>query len=963
MIFTHPYWLLLGLLLPLSAWIGWPVSKTSRRRDLVSLSIRLVLLSALVLSLAGLEIVRRGDDLAVVFLVDVSDSMPPQAIQQEIDFVESALGNIGPNDRAAVILFGADALIERPMLSGDRLDAISSIPVTSQTDLAEAITLGMALFPSDSAGRMVILSDGRQTSGDALEAARLAQSAGVQIVVSPFVIQTDNETLVTAVEAPDHLIPGEQFDLNVSLQAGQPTRAALRILSDNRILYQQIHDLNRGTQTFSLPLTAEAPGFVSYQVQIVPEKDVYYQNNRLDAFSQVDGPPRVLVVAPLPGETLPGGDLRPDEHTALVQVLGDAGYTVEWVTPARLTSDLPTLAQYNAILLVNVPARTLDSRQMSNLQSYVHDLGGGLLAVGGPNSFGVGGYYDTPLEEMLPVQMQVKDQQRHPTLALVFIIDRSGSMSTSSSGDTKLELAKEAAARSIELLFPTDRVGVITFDDAASWVVPMTDLSNPQEITGAIGGIGTGGGTDILAGLQAMARVLPDEPARVKHVILLTDGGADPSGIPELVERLHTRHGITLSTVGIGRDAAPFLEDLAAIGGGRYHFTTDAGSIPSIFTEETTLAARAYLVEKPFFPTLANPSPILDGIESLPRLHGYVASSPKDLARVILQSEEGDPILAAWQYGLGRSVAFTSDASGRWGKDWVRSEVYARFWVQAVRYTLNPAPDIALETDIRLEGEKARLTLDTRSLSGEFLNDYQVDVKIVGPQATAQTVSLHQIAPGRYEGFFNPREEGIYLLHISGSSQPGASFSRTTGWALSYSPEYLYIESDPDFLLRLAALTNGSAAPENPAGVFTHDLESVRARRPAWPWLVLLAILLLPIDAAVRRLMITRQDLRSAVRRLLSLFDTSLAAPAAAADERLKSLREARDRARSREPAGTCPPEAIPRDASPEAGEKPEAPPASTGIGVKSPPEKDTPRSTTASLLERKKALRDRKKE
>ena len=678
--FTSPFFLLLLLLAPLVVYIGAPSKGASRRRELTSLVLRLIILLCIILSLAGLELVQSGNNLAVVFLMDVSDSMPQQAVEQEVAYVREALKSIGADDKAAIILFGADALVERPMSALNELSTITSVPVTNQTDLAEAIQLGLALYPSGYAKRMVILSDGAETTGDALNAAKFAAAADVQIVVMPFLNQVDAEALVTEVDAPTRLHTGEQFDLNVSIQANQSMRATVRVLAKNQILYEAAHELHKGSQTLSLPLTANKPGFVSYQVQITPERDAFYQNNRLDTFSQVEGPPRVLMVAPPAGESLPDGKPRPDEYSLLLQVLTAAGFDVKVVTPSLMPADLPTLAQYNSVTLVDVPARQLDTAQMKTLQSYVRDLGGGLVAVGGPTSFGVGGYFHTPLEEALPVEMEIKDEQRRPSLSIVFIIDHSGSMGETSGGATKLELAKEAAARSVDLLFPSDRVGVIAFDTTASWVVPITEAKNRDEIIGAIGGIQIGGGTDIYAGLLAMSKVLPDDPSKVKHVILLTDGGADIAGIPELVERLRKENGITLSTVGVGNDAAPFLKDLAALGGGRYHFTNNAGSIAAIFTEETTLAARAYIVEESFYPTLVNSSPILSGIAAAPRLHGYVASSAKNLAQVILESDKGDPILATWQYGLGRSVAFTSDATGRWARDWARSEIFPTFW-------------------------------------------------------------------------------------------------------------------------------------------------------------------------------------------------------------------------------------------------------------------------------------------
>ncbi len=951
MTFTSPLSLVLLVLLPLFAWIGWPSRGSSQKRETVSLILRLTLVLCLILSLAGLEIRRGGNELAIVFLVDVSDSMPPEAIAAEMETLRTALGAMGPDDQAAIVLFGANALVERPMLTGGELGLVTSAPITTQTDLAEAIRLGLALFPSGAARRMVILSDGAQTTGDALKAAELAAASGVQIISIPFIIQPGAEALVTAVDAPTHLRPGERFDLNVSVEASQPIRATLRVLSGDTILYEQPHDLRRGQQTFSLPLTAGKPGFAGYEVQIAPQQDSFYQNNRLNAFSQVDGPPRLLLVAPTPGESLPGGATRPDEYSALLAALQAADFTVDLATPARLPADLPSLAQYNSVVLVDVPARELSNRQMETIQTYIHDLGGGLVVVGGPTSYGVGGYFETPLEAALPVEMQIKDEQRRPSLAIVFIIDHSGSMGETSGGVNKLELAKEAAARAVDLLFPTDRIGVIAFDDAAAWVAPITDLSNPAAVKAAIGSLQVGGGTDIMAGLQAMASVLPDDPAKVKHVILLTDGGADPAGIPQLVEKLYAENGITLSTVAVGRDAAPFLKDLAASGNGRYHFTTDAGSIPSIFTEETALAARAYIEEGTFLPELVNPSPILAGMESVPQLFGYVASSPKALAQVILAAggngvNRNDPILAVWQYGLGRAVAFTSDATGRWGRDWVSWNNYATFWAQAVRYTLNQTTGAALQMSVDSSDEKNRLTLEARGADGETLNGCQIMANVAAPDGEIQAVTLHQVAPGRYETEFTSREQGVYLFHLTGSGET-CGFSETTGWVLSYSPEYRDITPNPDLLVRLAAMTGGKVASADPAEIFTHDLKASHTSRPIWPWLIALAAMLLPFDVASRRLILTRQDfsrLREMIQarlafRLPKKAKITVSTPSVAALQKVKSRSKTATRPQPGEKLPQSPPPPIITENSPAA----ELPDLST--------KKETASGSTAAAL------------
>lgn len=873
--FSNPWALLLLLPLVPAFWYiaGLIPRGQGGHRERLAAGVRTAIALALVFSLAGFDLVRRADELAVVFLIDVSDSMPPEAQASAARFVEQALDGMGPDDQAAVIVFGGEAVIERGMSPSPELGPLASIPATNATDLAEAIRLGLALYPSGSARRMVILSDGAATTGDAEAVARLAAAQGVQIQAVPFVVQpTGPEVLLRAVDAPERLRPGQRFDLRLSVLATEPGPALVRVFAGGEVVFEGMQELRRGEQSFSLPLVAGDAGagdeFLRYQVQIIPEQDQRYQNNQLATFSYLEGPPRVLVVAPPEGEPLGfQGGTRPDEAAQLVAALQAADIRVETAGPGGLPGDLAGLAGYSAVVLVDVPARQLTNRQMEALQEYVRSLGGGLVAAGGPTSYGVGGYYQTPLEATLPVDMHITDEQRRPRLAIVYVIDQSGSMDQTSGGPTKLALAKEAAIRSVELLYPTDQVGVVAFDDSASWAASVAEAGDRAAVIEAIAGIGGGGGTDILAGVQAVANVLPGVDASLKHVILLTDGGADPTGIPELVQRMYEEQGITLSTIGIGSDAAPFLEDLAELGGGRYHFTADPSSIPQIFTEETTLATRAYIEEHDFFPRQASPSPLLSGIRELPQLRGYVSTSPKAVAQVILESDLGDPILAAWQYGLGRAVAFTSDATARWAQDWLNWEGYPSFWAQTVDYVLARRAGSPLE--VRVEhgsgAPTARLVVEAETEAGEYLNGYLLQARVIDPEGETSEVTLQQVAPGRYEGEFTPHAEGAYWIGVAGQAGDGESrpdaLSQAAGWVLAYSPEYAQIEPDPAMLARVATITGGGVAGEPPA-VFAHDLPAGAAARPGWPWLLALATLLLPLDIALRRLALTPAEIR-----------------------------------------------------------------------------------------------------
>lgn len=882
MYFSSPLALILLLLIPAAAWVGLPGRGFGRQRETTSLILRALIILFLVGSLAGLTWVQPGNKLAVVFLLDRSDSMPEAAQVAAISYIQQAVETMQSDDQAALIVFGADALVERSMSSLPQLNPILSIPASQQTDLEGAIRLAMAIFPADAACRLVILSDGIETTGNASGVSRLAAAAGIEIVVLPFHFNPGIEALLNRVEVPTYLSEGERFSMDVTIQSTSPMLATIQVTSLGEMLYQSRLELRRGEQTFSLPLLAGSPGFTDYRVLLIPDDDTYYQNNEMSAFSEVTGSPRILVVAPPMGESMGyAGETRPDEYRNLVLAIQSAKYYVETITPSSLPLELSELARFASVVLVDVPARQLNQRQMETLQSYVRDLGGGLVTVGGPTSYGVGGYFRTPLEEMLPVDIQIHDQQRRPSLAIVFIIDHSGSMSATYDNVTKLALAQEAAARSVELLFPADRVGVIAFDDTASWVVPMTDLADPQPVMDAIGSIRIGGGTDILAGIQAMAAILPDDPALVKHVILLTDGGAYPTGIPELVSSMYNDYGITLTTIGVGNDAAPYLADLAVLGGGRYSFASDPSTIPAIFTEETILATRAYIVEETTHPELQTSSPILAGIDSFPPLAGYIGTSARETAQTILVSHLGDPILAAWQYGLGRVVSFTSDAASRWAQAWIPWEDYPVFWSQAVEYTLSQQVVSPLQIQVTGSGEDSILMVEAieTSLSNSetifrYLNDYHMQSNLVSPSGDVSILDLDQIAPGQYQALFRPSEQGVYLIQVNGQPpSPGSpSLAGKTGWVLNYSPEFQIVDVAFDALYRITADAGGRMASDDPADIFEHSLPSPRMQKPVWPWLLMAAAFLLPIDIAIRRLVLGKDDVRRIWDKLRQVF-------------------------------------------------------------------------------------------
>lgn len=863
---TNPDALFLLLLIPIFMRLGWPRLAYRRRRDTIALMIRIVLVLLIIFSLAGLQIRREADKLAVVFLLDYSDSMDQTSQDQATAYVRASIEQMGDNDQAAVIIFGENALVEHPMDDLINIRQIGSDPIRLNTDLAEAIRLGLALFPPDTAKRMVILSDGLETVGDAEEAAELARVTDVQIEYVPFGIVRDREVLVNSVRVPSIVGEDEPFDLVVSIEnrGSAITTAQLFILADNTLIHDDVVDLRPGTNRYAVgPLQFPSARSVGFRVRIEPlTAEGFAQNNELSAFTQVSGRPRILMVANEPAET-----------QFLEQALTDAGLLIDFMTPEQMPFGLAPLTSYRSIILANVNAVDLTPDRMDLIETYVKDLGGGLVVVGGPDSYGVGGYFETPLERTLPVEMRIRDEERIPKLAMVYVIDRSGSMEASGpSGFTNLDLAKEAVLRSMNFLNDYDRAGVVSFDTDAFWVVPIQDIGdsgNRRRMEANVASLRPGGGTDIFGGLQAVDQVLPDDPATLKHVILLTDGGANPQGILPLVQRMFNTHDITTSVVAVGDGYAPWLRNVAADAGGNFNIATTVESIPAIFSQETVLATRSYIFEESFRPALSGISPIVDNVDlgTMPELLGYVATSPKETATIIMTGPEDDPILAAWQYGLGRSVAFTSDATQRWGTNWVNNWTdFTRLWNQAVRWTITEGTASNLDTWVEHRGEQAVLIVDARDNEGNYLNALNLNASVVFPDRESVSPRFRQVAPGRYEATFQPDQEGAYFINVYGNTMEGAavraSVAERTGWVLSYSSEYRVNEPNVRFLRQLANETGGGSLAGEPAAAFEHNLDQEEAAMPLWPYLMGFAAFLLLVDIGIRRLVIRRSDLQ-----------------------------------------------------------------------------------------------------
>ncbi|MFN8524021.1 MAG: VWA domain-containing protein [Chloroflexota bacterium] len=861
----------------------WLLSRYSRtylpaRRRRLALGMRLAVAILLIAAAASPRVIGRADRQAVAFLVDVSDSITPQLRERQLALLREAIAGMGERDLAAIIAFGDQSVVERPPSSSRQIQPISSVAGADKTDIGGAIRLALATLPTTMARKLVVLSDGTENVGKAIDQARIAGAINVPVSVIPLAAPPSAEVLVRRLETPAFVREGETFAATLTLDSNVDGAARVHLLADGRLIASQNVELTAGTNSVVLPQEPLPQGFHLFRVQIEGRDDTYVQNNEGGSYTFVTGKPRILVLEGESGET-----------RYLAEALRTAGLDVDVRVADNAVVDLPTLRGYESVVLANVPAAQLNLQQMRAITTYVQSLGGGLLVIGGEKSYGVGRYNRTPLEEALPVRMDLRGRTLTASVALVLVIDASGSMA-GGPGASKMELAKEAAIRAAELLSEQDQVGVLSFDDAFRWVVETQFISDPTAIQQQIGTINPGGGTAIFPALDAAYRDIQSREAKVKHIVLLTDG-LSTGGDYDALTREMLVNNVTLSTVAVGSDADfALLRRLAELGRGRYFEGNDPFDVPQMLVKDTQEVARAAIVEEPFRPAPVSASPMLEGIDAskLPPLLGYVSTTPKPNSQVLLMSGQADPVLSEWQYGLGHVVAWTSDAKNRWAQDWLNWPDFSRFWSQVVKRTIPNPADRNLQVQITPEGGMARVTVDAVNDDKSFDNFLQTRATVVDPTNALREIPLPQVAPGRYEAKIPTALEGAYFVNIIQSDAVGGPTAspranRPSGFVVGYSPEYQSLKPNPELLSQIARESGGRVLTDA-RGVFVLDQEVNGQPRDLWPWFLAAAAVLFIFDVAVRRLRLGWLDAQLAWRYALDrVFGRArqVAAPAA----------------------------------------------------------------------------------
>ncbi len=833
--------LLLLLIPPAILFILYTARKLGKmyklRRRLI-LFLRNSVFALLILAVSGVNIKWIVDTTTTIFVVDASDSMSGHRTAAE-DFVVEALRQKTFKDQAAVVAFGDNSLIESFVSKDPVFNKINTEPIGIYTNIENALTTSMSLFPQNSRKRIVLVTDGEENEGECSRLASSMISQNIDFKVYRIERKIGNEVAAEGITIPKRLRLGEEFNIVVTIESTVQTGAKLTLISGKDRAAEERVVLQKGSNRFVFRDRADTGGFKSYKALLEPDVDTESRNNEASTFTNIIDKPKILVVEDMDGEA--------DE---VITMLKASGMDYIRVNAQNVPGTLEGLSAYKSIITCNISAENLSDGFLNSLDSYVKDMGGGFIATGGENSFALGGYYRTSLEKVLPVQMELKGKKEIPDMSIVLIIDKSGSMTEGRGGIMKLDLAKEAAARTLDSLRPNDMIGVLAFDDTNYWVVPTRKADEAEKIRDDIGTIRSGGGTSIIPALQEGYESIRNTNTKIKHIILLTDGQAERSGYTELVEKLK-KDNITVSTVAVGQGSdARLLEDIAKGADGRFYYTDEYSNIPRIFTKETFMAARAYINNREFIPVITNNHLILAGVAEmgLPALLGYVAASPKSTSRVVLASDQDDPILTVWQYGLGKTAAWNSDISGRWSRNYTGWDNNIRLWQNLINWTIEkyPEDDITVETEV--QGGKGVITLSNRLDKSEF----ETKAAIVSPDLESREITLYPIAPGQYRGEFEITGTGAYIIKALQQKGGETVNAASTGMSVQYSPEYR-IRPQSGYLDRLINETGGTLI-DTPEDVYRGKMKDIFGVVNLTPVLLITALILFMLDIALRRL-------------------------------------------------------------------------------------------------------------
>jgi Ca-activated chloride channel homolog len=820
-----------------------------RRRLLLVFRGLMVLLT--LVALAGPARLERGEGKSIGYVVDVSQSLGREGLERVVDEVRRMSESFGTEVEQFAVLAGrVPEVIGMEVFRGDGLEALLKRQSDNggQTDYAAAMEIAAGRFPAGVGKEMVVVGDGFETQGLAVAQARRLMARGIKIhcvgIAGP---RVNDARVVSFVPSRNRVQEGATVELKALVEATMDAALSVKLYENGVEVDKRALELKAGiAREVVFDRTAGQRDIFGYRVVIEGMggfEDLLPGNNEGLAVVDVRGKMRLLYL-----------EADQVEGQYLPRAMEKEGIDLDWRSASMAPKRVDELAGYDAVILSEVSADELGEAAMLAIREYVDTVGGGLVMLGGPRSFGVGGYFKTPLEEVLPVRLRAPDEEEKQSAAVALVLDRSGSMA-----GEKLEMAKGAAIATAEVLGRNDQLGVYAFDSEAKVVSPMSRLTSTSVVSGQISALSAGGGTNLEPAFMQAREALRRAKAKVKHMIILTDGQTSGSGYEGLAGQCRAE-GMTVSTVALGEGAhSGLLQAVAVAGGGQSYRTLEPEGITRIFTQDTLMHTGRMIREEPFDAKVEEKHPMLVGLEpwDAPPLLGYVKTVRRASAQVPLVTDTGDPLLAHWRFGLGKVTAFTSDAKSRWASLWVsRWSSYGVFWSQVLRETARPPQGGRMDLTAEMVEGEGRISVDLRANGEVEMNEGGVEAEIFrmssgsAPGAMLQKVAerlpLSATGPGLFEGKFQPDQPGVYLVRAHAGSETASA-----GLVYQTATEASLGRVNEGVLRELAEISGGTLLEEGE----TPALTAVPDPHPRewWPMIAGLLLVLAAGDLLTRR--------------------------------------------------------------------------------------------------------------
>lgn len=889
--FVYPVAFLLFLVTP---WMWWMQaaghSGLTAGRGNFALFVRLTVTGLLICVLALPQAVKTSDRVSVVFNVDVSDSVN-EAKDAALTVVADAVAQKPPKDEAGMVVFGGNAAVEYPPRETFPFEKYLNSQVRKDaTNLQQSLSLSAAMLPEENSGSIVLISDGTETRGELKQAITELQGRGIQVDVLPVNYKYEDEVLLERLDLPRFVRLGETYEAATVLTSLKDGEGTLVLLQNGEELTREDVTFKAGKNRFAVPIKVDAPGYYEYKarIEVSAEKDRRVENNEVENYLYIEGAGRVLIVTDHRGD--------PKEWRYVQEALQNGEREVETVSSIEFPYDPLALMPYDVIIFANVPADSLVATQVQAVHDAVRNLGIGFIMLGGPNSFGPGGYQNSPIEECLPISMEISKKKILPKGALVVILHTC----EFPSGNT---WAKRITKEAIRVLSSEDEVGAIGYGmNGDEWIFELTPASEYDKLVTKINGAQIGDMPEFTSTMELGLAGLKESDAASRHMIIISDGDP-PMPPPQVIQKFRDAQ-VTISTVAVfphdPRDAT-VLNAIASQTKGRFYFPSDPNQLPSIFIKEAKTLRRSQIQKRTFTPILNNDDPMIRNITSLPPLHGYVLASSKDDPRativlsappkegdLVMDDSDVDPILAVWRYGLGATAAFTSDMTEDWGRDWIAWDQFQQLVTQMVTRVGRVRRQQYLRVYTYVNGNEGVVVVEDFHPE-ETLLDMNVTVSAQDFNYSGQ---VRQVAPRRYQATIPLQGKARYQVQISAKGGDRAEVAYG-GFIVSYSPEYLRFEANPIVLNEIAEQTGGETldseqSPEDLAKQIYGRREPKRSTRSVFDWFLMALACMIPLDVAVRRVQLDF----SGIRRLFGSRKTESTATMGALLAKAESVRE-----------------------------------------------------------------------